>query len=119
MSISQKDIKIFGNLFVLEAANNHCGDIERGLKLIRDHAVVARQNNVRAAVKLQFRKMDTLELLLCSLGHVARFLRARPTEQRRRESNPFDLNTIPFLSSGLVRMTRHHIRTIKWVEKPV
>jgi sialic acid synthase SpsE len=59
MSISQKDIKIFGNLFVLEAANNHCGDLERGLKLIRDHAVVARQNNVRAAVKLQFRKMDT------------------------------------------------------------
>ncbi len=59
MSISQNDMKIFGNLFVLEAANNHCGDIERGLKLIRDHAVVARQNNVRAAVKLQFRKMDT------------------------------------------------------------
>ena len=59
MSISQNDMKIFGNLFVLEAANNHCGDVERGLKLIRDHAVVARQNNVRAAVKLQFRKMDT------------------------------------------------------------
>ena len=45
MSICQNDMKIFGNLFVLEAANNHCGDIERGLKLIRDHAVVARQNN--------------------------------------------------------------------------
>jgi sialic acid synthase SpsE len=59
MSISQNDMKIFGNLFVLEAANNHCGDVKRGLKLIRDHAVVARQNNVRAAIKLQFRKMDT------------------------------------------------------------
>lgn len=59
MSVSQNDMKIFGNLFVLEAANNHCGDIERGLKLIRDHAVVARQNNVRAAIKLQFRKMDS------------------------------------------------------------
>lgn len=59
MSISQNDIKIFGNLFVLEAANNHCGDLERGLKLIRDHAVVARQNNVRAAVKLQFRNMKS------------------------------------------------------------
>ena len=43
MSISQNDMKIFGNLFVLEAANNHCGDVERGLKLIRDHAVVARR----------------------------------------------------------------------------
>ena len=59
MSINQEDIKIFGNLFVLEAANNHCGDIERGLKLIRDHAVVAKQNNVRAAVKLQFRQMNS------------------------------------------------------------
>lgn len=59
MSISQNDMKIFGNLFILEAANNHCGNIERGLKLIRDHAVAARQNNVRAAIKLQFRKMDT------------------------------------------------------------
>ncbi len=59
MAISQEHMNIFGNLFVLEAANNHCGDIDRGLKLIRDHAVVARQNNVRTAVKLQFRKMDS------------------------------------------------------------
>jgi sialic acid synthase SpsE len=59
MSNYQNDMKIFGNLFVLEAANNHCGDIDRGLKMIRDHAVVAKQNNVRAAIKLQFRKMDT------------------------------------------------------------
>ena len=59
MSITQSDENIFGNLFVLEAANNHCGDLERGLKLIRDHAVVCRQNNIRAAIKLQFRKMDT------------------------------------------------------------
>ena len=34
MSISQNDMKIFGNLFVLEAANNHCGDIERGFEKI-------------------------------------------------------------------------------------
>ena len=59
MSIKQSDQNIFGNLFVLEAANNHCGDIERGLKLIRDHAIVCRQNNVKAAIKLQFRKMDS------------------------------------------------------------
>jgi N-acetylneuraminate synthase len=59
MGIKQSDLKIFNNLFILEAANNHCGDLERGLKLIKDHAVVARQNNVRAAIKLQFRKMDT------------------------------------------------------------
>ena len=58
-SILQRDKLIFENLFVLEAANNHWGDLQRGLKLIRDHGVVARQNNVKAAIKLQFRKMDT------------------------------------------------------------
>ena len=38
IGLSQEHMNIFGNLFVLEAANNHCGDIDRGLKLIRDHA---------------------------------------------------------------------------------
>ncbi len=56
---SQRDRQIFENLFVLEAANNHQGDFERGIKLIRDHSQIARQNNVKAAIKLQFRKMDT------------------------------------------------------------
>ena len=46
---------IFENLFVLEAANNHLGDMERGLRIIRDHGQVARYNNVKAAIKLQFR----------------------------------------------------------------
>ena len=58
-TISQRDKKLFENLFVLEAANNHWGNLERGLKLVRDHGIVARQNNVKAAIKLQFRKMDT------------------------------------------------------------
>ena len=56
--ISQKDKEIFENLFVLELANNHWGSVERGLKIIRDHGAVARQNNVKAAIKLQFRDMD-------------------------------------------------------------
>ena len=46
---------IFENLFVLEAANNHLGDMERGLRIIRDHGQVARYNNIKAAIKLQFR----------------------------------------------------------------
>ena len=46
---------IFENLFVLEAANNHLGNLDRGLKIIRDHGQVARYNNIKAAIKLQFR----------------------------------------------------------------
>jgi sialic acid synthase SpsE len=50
---------IFSNLFVLEMANNHLGDLNRGRKLIRDHAQIVRQHGVRAAIKLQFRDVDT------------------------------------------------------------
>jgi sialic acid synthase SpsE len=54
----QEHREIFENLFVLEMANNHWGKLERGLKIIRDHATVVRYNNVRAAIKLQFRDVD-------------------------------------------------------------
>lgn len=54
----QKYRELFENLFVLEVANNHWGRLERGLKIIRDHATVVRYNNVRAAIKVQFRDVD-------------------------------------------------------------
>lgn len=50
---------IFEELFVLEVANNHWGKIERGLRLINSFSQVVRFNNVRAAIKLQFRNVDT------------------------------------------------------------
>lgn len=56
--ISQKDKDLFENLFVLELANNHWGKLDRGLKIVRDHAAVVRFNNVKAAIKLQFRDVD-------------------------------------------------------------
>ena len=49
---------IFEDLFVLELANNHWGKVERGLKIISDFARIVRFNNVRAAIKLQFRDVD-------------------------------------------------------------
>jgi len=50
--------KIFEDLFVLELANNHLGDVNRGLKIISDYSKIVRFNNVRAAIKLQFRDVD-------------------------------------------------------------
>lgn len=49
---------IFEDLFVLEIANNHWGDVARGLDIIRQHSRMVRFNNVRAALKLQFRDVD-------------------------------------------------------------
>ena len=53
---------IFHNLFVLELANNHLGKLDRGLKIINDFSRVVRFNNIKAAIKLQFRDLYTLIL---------------------------------------------------------
>ena len=50
---------IFEDLFVLEMAQNHYGDVNRGLKIIDEFKKIVRYNNVRAAIKLQFRDVDT------------------------------------------------------------
>ncbi len=49
----------FQDLFVLDLANNHQGSVEHGLEVIRRHAEVVRKHGVRAAVKFQFRDIDT------------------------------------------------------------
>jgi N-acetylneuraminate synthase len=50
---------IFENLFVLEMASNHQGSHERALEIVREHSRVVRFNNVRAAIKLQFRDVES------------------------------------------------------------
>lgn len=49
---------IFEDLFVLELANNHSGNIEKGLKIITDFSRIVRFNNMKAAIKLQFRDVE-------------------------------------------------------------
>src|SRR3954454_1013111 len=50
---------IFEDLFVLEMTNNHLGRLERGIEIVRQHAQVVRENNIRAAIKVQFRDVDS------------------------------------------------------------
>lgn len=50
--------QIFEDLFVLEVANNHLGNVERGIKIITEFAHVVRFNNIKAAIKLQFRDVN-------------------------------------------------------------
>ena len=49
----------FQNLFVFDLANNHQGDIQHASKIIRELGSVVSKNNVKAAMKLQFRDLDT------------------------------------------------------------
>ena len=57
--ISSSKNNIFQELFVLEMANNHWGNLDRGLRIISDFSQVVRFNNVRATIKLQFRDVDS------------------------------------------------------------
>ena len=57
-SVAATTKAVFEDLFVLELANNHLGKLERGLRIISEHARIVRFNNVRAAIKLQFRDVE-------------------------------------------------------------
>jgi len=57
--MAQKTAEIFDDLFIFEMANNHQGDIEHGKRIIRAMADIARKRNIKAAVKLQYRNLDT------------------------------------------------------------
>lgn len=46
-------------LFVFEMANNHMGDIEHGIRIIREIGAVAAKYPFNVAFKLQFRDLDT------------------------------------------------------------
>jgi len=49
----------FRQLFILDLANNHQGSVEHGRAVIRSAAEVVEKHDVRAAVKFQFRQLDS------------------------------------------------------------
>ena len=53
------DASVFDKLFIFEMANNHMGDVEHGIRVIREHHDVAQGFDFRFAFKLQYRHLDT------------------------------------------------------------
>ncbi len=51
--------KYFEDLYIFEMANSHQGSVEHGVDIIKAMAKIARKYNIKAAVKLQFRNLDT------------------------------------------------------------
>ena len=49
----------FHDLFVLDLANNHQGSVEHGKRIIKRCAEVVAKHGVRAALKFQFRELDS------------------------------------------------------------
>ncbi len=49
----------FNGLFLYDIANNHQGDVEHGLKIIKAMGKVTKAAGIRATLKFQFRQLDT------------------------------------------------------------
>jgi sialic acid synthase SpsE/mannose-6-phosphate isomerase-like protein (cupin superfamily) len=49
----------FQNLFVLDMANNHMGDVEHGIRIINEFSEVVAEYKFQCALKFQYRDLDT------------------------------------------------------------
>lgn len=49
----------FNDLFIFDLANNHQGDLEHGLNVIKAIGKICREKQIRGAFKFQFRQLDT------------------------------------------------------------
>jgi N-acetylneuraminate synthase len=71
----------FRDLFVLDLANNHQGDVEHGKRVIREHGAAVAEAGVRAAMKFQFRDLPDFvhpdDQKSSTNKHVPRFLSTR------------------------------------------
>ena len=71
----------FNDLFIFEMANNHQGDVNHGLAIIKAMGKIAHENRINAAVKLQYRNLDTFvhpeQRNNKENKHVSRFLSTR------------------------------------------
>jgi len=68
----------FKDIFVLDLANNHQGDVEHGLNIIRQHGAILKARQVRGAIKFQFRQLESFVHPDHKIGsankHIPRFL---------------------------------------------
>jgi sialic acid synthase SpsE/mannose-6-phosphate isomerase-like protein (cupin superfamily) len=78
--------KYFNKLIILEMANNHCGNVNTGLEIIKQAKEVCepyKQYGFQFAVKLQYRTLDTFihpDYKDSDLKYVKRFRETRLTE---------------------------------------
>lgn len=90
------------DLFVLEMANNHMGDVKHGVELIRAFGKVCRKYPFKFAFKLQYRDLDTFIHPACQgrddIKYVKRFSETRLTRA------DFDQLLAAMRSEGFVTM---------------
>ncbi len=72
---------LFKNLFILEMANNHQGDVRHGINIIRAAGKLSRKYEIKAGIKFQYRNLDSFihtdVRSKPGVPHVSRFLETR------------------------------------------
>ena len=105
--------KLFENLFVLEVANNHWGDLKRGKKIISEFGKVVRYNNVKAALKLQFRDVPNFIHKDFQGRGDLRYIWKTEKTQLKKEEHAILINAIR--KSGCIPMaTAFDERAVEW-----
>jgi sialic acid synthase SpsE/quercetin dioxygenase-like cupin family protein len=75
--------EIFNNLYILDLANNHFGDILHAKNIISKFARVIKKHKIKATVKFQFRDIDSYihkDFVSSNEKYVKRFLSTRLSE---------------------------------------
>jgi len=99
--------------YIFEMANNHQGSVEHAKKIVDSFSDLAKKHDIKAAVKLQFRQLDTFihnDFKKSDLKFVKRFNETRLTKEEFKEiidyteskglvsmATPFDNESIPWL----------------------
>ena len=113
----------FENLFIFEMANNHQGSVEHGLNIIRALGEVTRKYKINAAVKFQYRDLDTMIhpdfIGRDDVKHIPRFMSTRLTNDEFytmvnavREEGMLTMST-PFDEKSVNTCMDHGIDIIK------
>lgn len=110
-------------LFIFEMANNHMGEVEHGLRVMRELAEAARGLPFRFAVKLQYRDLDHFIHPTfrgrADVKYVKRFEETRLTEEEflRLRAEMDALGFIPvctaFDEASVARVERHNYQVLK------
>jgi len=78
MSTISFDNSLFDDLYILDLANNHQGDLAHALEIIKRLGQIVRNRGVRAAIKFQFRQLNSFihpdHRVNSSAQHINRFL---------------------------------------------
>ena len=102
-------------LFVFEMANNHQGSVDHAFKIIDEFGKIARENNLSAAIKLQFRQLDTFihdDFKNSDLKYVKRF------RETRLEKSQFKNIIKEIKNNGMYAMaTPFDNESLSWIKE--